>query len=238
MKRMKIMWKLCKAFLNSKFRTSKYFRAIENLTNYSEKEKMIKNCIDFLKENKIEGDYLEFGVYQGSNFIKVYNFVRGSSLKNMSFYLFDSFEGLPKIKGLDKGGIFQEGEYSYDFESFKKLLFKKGVDLKNVYITKGWFDKVLDDKLKKKLNLKKASLIFIDCDLYKSTAPVLDFITDYIQDGTIIIFDDYFCFKGNRLKGERRAFEEWLKKSPHLEATEFYKYSWSGNSFILNKISS
>jgi len=65
--------------------------------------------------------------------------------------------------------------------------------------------------------------------------PVLDFITDYLVDGTILIFDDWFVFRGNPNYGERKAFNQWLKKNPEIKITEFQKYSTVGNSFIVHK---
>ncbi|MCG2718374.1 MAG: methyltransferase, partial [Nanoarchaeota archaeon] len=73
------------------------------------------------------------------------------------------------------------------------------------------------------------------CDLYESTVLVLDFITEYIQDGTIIIFDDWFSFRGNPNRGEQKAFKEWLKKNPSIKTTEFYRFGWHGNSFITHR---
>jgi len=154
----------------------------------------------------------------------------------MRFYAFDLFEGLPKIKGLDNDGFcpYDKGQYSCSVNKFKKIIARKGVDLNKVEIIPGWYAKVLNEKLKKKLPIKKASIIWIDCDLYESTVPVLNFITDYIQDGTILIFDDWFSFRGDPNRGEQKAFKEWLKKNPSIKATEFHKFS-CGNSFILHR---
>ena len=62
----------------------------------------------------------------------------------------------------------------------------------------------------------------------------MDFITDYIQDGTVLIFDDWFCFRGNPNRGEQRAFREWLKRNPSIKVSEFHKYGAEGNSFIVH----
>jgi hypothetical protein len=73
----------------------------------------------------------------------------------------------------------------------------------------------------------------VDCDLYESTVAVLDFITDYLQDGSILIFDAWFCFRANPNRGEHRAFQEWLKKNPQITARQYQKYALYGNSFIV-----
>ena len=111
---------------------------------------------------------------------------------------------------------------------------KNGVSLDKVTITEGWFDKTLNDETKEKLAISKAAIIWLDCDFYESTVPVMNFITDFVQNGTIIIFDDWFCFRGNPELGQQKAFSEWLERNPNIRASEFYKYGWTGNSFILN----
>jgi hypothetical protein len=83
------------------------------------------------------------------------------------------------------------------------------------------------------LPLRKAALVWIDCDFYESTVPVLEFITDYVQDGTLLIFDDWFCFRGDPERGEQRAFAEWLARNPWIRAGELLRFGWHGSSFIL-----
>ena len=192
--------------------------------------------MDFILHSKLDGDYLEFGVYKGTTFIAAYNFARSVGLKSMKFYAFDSFQGLPEISSADNNKLheFSKGQYYCDVDEFKKNIYRRGVNLDRVNIIPGWYDQVLNEQTKSKIRIKKASIVYIDCDLYKSTVPVLNFITDYIQDGTIIIFDDWFCFKGDPNYGEQKAFREWLKRNPKIVVTEFHKFGWHGNSFIIH----
>ncbi len=80
-----------------------------------------------------------------------------------------------------------------------------------------------------------AAIVFIDCDLYESTRDVLLFLKRKMIPGGVIIFDDWFCFKGNLERGEQKAFNEWLKKNPSISAIEYHKFNWRGNSFIISK---
>ncbi len=116
----------------------------------------------------------------------------------------------------------------------KSRLEKNGVDLEKITFIEGWYNKTLNEGTKKKLSTKKAAIVLIDVDLYESTVPVLDFITAYLQTGTILIFDDWFAYRGDPRRGEQRAIREWLKRNPNIELIEFYHYSWGGNSFIVN----
>lgn len=219
------------------FRPILHRRMIINTFNYYKFEELFKKVMLFVTSNRIVGDYLEFGVYRGESFITAYRFAKMSNLKSMNFYAFDSFHGLPKIEGIDADGFrhFSEGILSYSVKEFKKNISEEGVDLNKVTIVQGWYNEVLNEETKKNLRIKKSAVIMIDCDLYKSTVPVLNFVTDYIQDGTILIFDDWFCFRGDPNRGEQRAFREWLENNSLIKATQFHKYGAMGNSFILHR---
>jgi hypothetical protein len=65
--------------------------------------------------------------------------------------------------------------------------------------------------------------------------PVLEFITPYLVNGSVLVFDDWFFYKASPERGEQKALNEWLKINPNIKLTEFHKYSWHGNSFIINK---
>ena len=74
----------------------------------------------------------------------------------------------------------------------------------------------------------------IDCDIYSSTKSVLSFITDLIDDGTILIFDDWLNYKGNPNYGEQAACNEWLSKNKHIQLTPYVRKGIAQQSFIVN----
>ena len=192
----------------------------------------------------VEGDYLEFGVWKGRSFAEAYHEIpkgfeytrQWDSTKHpCRFFAFDSFEGLPEIKGADEGGPFKKGEYSCGQENFLAYLASQSVNLNEVICVAGWYNKSLTDEVKAKHNLKRARIIHIDCDLYESTRDVLNFCTSLIQEGTVVMFDDWFQYKGNPQLGEQRAFNEWLQKNPEFQAVEFMKEPPFRNSFIITR---
>lgn len=179
---------------------------------------------------------MEFGVYKGSTFIDAIKTAKNKKLYQMNFYAFDSFQGLPEPQGIDAhSNQFYRGQVAFGIEDFKKKLEHSGIDVSKVHLVPGWFKDILNQEAKKRLPLKAAAVVWIDCDLYESTVPVLNWITDYLVDGSILIFDDWFFYKGNPSRGEQLAFREWLKKNPQFSASEFHKYSWHGNSFIIHR---
>ncbi len=235
--------KLKNSYKNLKFKPFRYksfFSHINELFGYTEREKFLFKSMDYLRSNKIEGDYLEFGVSEGNTFISSYHIAQtmGKNLRGMRFIGFDSFEGIPPIKNkLDKEGFkhFHEGDYAFPYKSLIKRLKKSKISLTKTYLVKGWFEKTLNLETKKKLKIKKAAIVYIDSDLYESAVKVLDFVQDILQEGSLLVFDDWFCFRGNPDRGEQLAFKEWLKKNPQFEPIEFQKFGWYGNSFIVRE---
>ncbi len=221
------------------FRYNKTFLALSELIKFDERENFLEMVMDYARSSRLSGDYLEFGVFQGHTFISSFHFAnsQGKNLSNMRFFAFDSFQGLPKPEGVDIETFdhFKEGDYSFSLDNFVKNLKRSNVDMKRVIITPGWFNKTLNSKLKDKFILKKASIVYIDCDLYSSTVDVLNFVEDLIYPGTLIAFDDWFTFRGSPDQGEQLAFKVWLKKHPKIKVEEFRKFGWHGNSFIVVK---
>jgi len=196
----------------------------------------LKYAMNYVFGCQIQGDYLEFGSFRGNTLTTAFLSAKRFGLNSMKFFIFDSFEGLPPIAGVDAEGPchYEQGQYACSLDEFTRIIARRGVDLQRVVVTKGWYDKTLNGETSKRLQIKKAAIIWIDCDLYESTVPVLDFVTPYIQTGTILCFDDWFCFGGDPTRGEARPFLEWLKKNPWLTAIEYRKFESAGNSFIMN----
>jgi O-methyltransferase len=197
---------------------------------------MLRNAMNFVKGAQMEGDYLEFGVSTGVTMSVAYRYATQFGLDAMTFYAFDSFQGLPGISGVDAEGPceYHQGQYACSLDQFKKNLSRNGVDLERLRFVEGWYDKTLNEDTKKRLPIKKAAIIWVDCDLYESTVPIMNFVTGYVQSGTIICFDDFYCFRGDPNRGESRAFKEWLARNTRITAVEYRKFEAAGNSYILN----
>ena len=201
-------------------------RTIATILNFASREQMLDMATKFIFHNEISGVYLEFGT--GPSIKNAHYYAQRNHLQNIKFYVFDSFEGLPepKDKSMSK---FKKGNFKTELEKFRHSIRK----LKNVETIEGWYSSTLNAKTKKTRGISKASIVHIDCDIYESTVKVLDFITDLLQQGTVLIFDDWFCYKGNPSKGEQRAVNEWLKKHPEITLMDFYTFGWNVKSFIV-----
>jgi hypothetical protein len=159
--------------------------------------------------------------------------------EKIRFFAFDSFVGLPNLESKDEGhSRFRQGRYNYAENKFLGNVLNncKKISGERLITVPGFYNEILRDDLKKSLNLRAASIVMIDCDLYSSTVPVLEFITDLVQDGTILIFDDWYAYKGSPNRGERLATQEWIKKNPKFSLSPFAAKGPFQRAYILNII--
>jgi hypothetical protein len=155
----------------------------------------------------------------------------------MRFLAFDSFAGLPKLNGHDaRDGYtsnFHESEFAYSEEDFMANLQAKRIDLEKIKVIKGWFNKTLAPGKAKEYGIEKIAAAWIDCDLYESTVPVLNFILPHLSVGSIIVFDDWRCFRNLPDLGEQRACQEWLAANPSLTLHELFSFGFHGQAFTI-----
>ena len=115
----------------------------------------------------------------------------------------------------------QPGSLATSEEDFVRLVVENGMPREKLVTVKGFYDRTLTPELKAASLPAKAAVIYVDCDLYSSTVPVLEWVKDFLQRGTLLVFDDWFCFYGDPDYGERRAFREFRERYPNLRFQEF-----------------
>ena len=74
---------------------------------------------------------------------------------------------------------------------------------------------------------------YIDCDLYESTVPVLRFLTKRLSVGSVILFDDYRCFRNLPDFGQQLACREWLEANSHIRLRDLFQFGWHGQAFTV-----
>ena len=108
------------------------------------------------------------------------------------------------------------------------------IDKDRIITVSGWFDNSLKEENVAKHQIKIVSLAYVDCDFYESCVPVLSFLTTRVRGGTIIMFDDWFCFQADPNRGIQLAVSEWLRKNPQLKLTPWRSFSSHGFAFFVN----
>ncbi|HEY4545707.1 MAG TPA: TylF/MycF/NovP-related O-methyltransferase [Pedomonas sp.] len=195
---------------------------------------MLAQAFEFAKINGVRGDYFEFGVWRGKTFIHARTMARRYRVSPIVFRAFDSFAGLPPVDKHTKHEVWKEGQFACSRTEFARILASKGFAPGEYDLIEGFYDQSLNDALVGRLSSAgvRASIVYVDCDLYESTVPVLRFIRHFLQDGTIICFDDYYNYRGQPGHGEQKALAEFLQNTPDIRLTPYMTYSPLGQSFI------
>lgn len=139
---------------------------------------------EWLKETAI--DYIELGVCGGHSFTW---WLTHNINPDSKFYGFDTFEGLP-----ENFGPFRKGSMAVALESLQ-------ITDSRARLFKGLFQQTLIPFLEQYKNERK-KLIHLDADLFSATLFSLSQWYRFLQDGDIILFDEFAV-----PKHEFRAFQ-------------------------------
>mgnify|MGYP001177171110 FL=1 len=193
---------------------------------------IMRQSAEYLLTNKIEGDYLHFGVGSGGDFISSYKCFN-KQLISCHYYLFDSFQGNP-TPGDDFGGKYKKGAYTYSKENLLKQLKAEKISPSQYTITEGYFNKLSTEELKQSLPLEKAAIVVLDCDLYESTTSALKVVLPYLQPGALLLVGEYFNYGGDATRGMRKALQEFLD-NPEIgfKFIDWKPYGVSGKALII-----
>ncbi len=136
------------------------------------------------------GLFMEFGVWKGAWLRQM------AEIRDVPFYGFDSFEGLPEPWSFSQAGHFDLGGSEPELPG-------------NVTLVKGLFSESLPPFLDE--HAEPVAFVHIDCDLYTSTQTVLDFLAPRLVAGSQLVLDDFMYMPGWQ-RQEHRAFFEFIEK--------------------------
>jgi O-methyltransferase len=201
-------------------------------------------AIEYVNFERVDGDIVECGVFGGMSLAVL---ARGATFdsKGMTRRVvgIDTFEGLPASEEVHER--WREGDCAeihgwhplaapgelVTVETSRALFAQCG--LEPPVLHEGRFDRVLPAIVP--VELPAVALLHVDCDLYESTRDVLEGVAPALQDGTMVLFDDWFHYKGHPNRGEARAFHEFLASHPEWQAVHWRSYATFCNAFILVK---
>lgn len=207
--------------------------ALNQSNRQTEKYSFFVKTFDFLTDNRIRGDYHEFGCHRCRTFRMALSEARRHNLDQMRFWAFDSFEGLPDSAG-HSVEIWKRGALTTSQDDFMRMVRDHGIYADRVTPIKGFYSDSLTKELQKRFldQESKIALVNIDCDLYESAVPVFEFIEPLLQEGTVLYIDDLFAgYKGNPTKGVARAFREFRARS-RFKFVRHLDIGWWGRSYI------
>lgn len=192
---------------------------------------------NFVYFNKIEGDYLEFGVAKGSTMRMALNNAKVRRIVSMNFYGVDTFEGFPETSGPETGFRTYKsivGSRVFSINTLEKKLGFKGIE--RLRFLKLNMENGELSEFHNLIGLKNFAIIHLDMDYYLPTLHALLEIQEGLKIGSILMFDNFFFFSGSDLMGERKALADFQKGHPNFIISEYFSYGWHGKAFIISNI--
>ena len=170
-------------FLNfqnlNKWLSGNYNNNIADINRYF----FLNLCIDYLIEEKVDGNVAEVGVYKGNSAFLLSKYVQSV---NKTCFLFDTFESFDKrdLTGNDinaASGAFLDTS----LETVKIL-----VGEKNTVYVKGYFP----ESLNQVEEITDLALVHVDCDLERPVLSALEYFYPRIKSGGFLIMHDHSSF--------------------------------------------
>lgn len=204
--------------------------------------RMFHTVFDFIAASRLEGDIYEFGTYNGytARHLALAMTANERSEKTR-LHLFDTFTGFPELTtAVDKKSY--EMDAGWDTGACAALpgaaqridrMLNMLLPAERFAINVGSFA----DTLTLATAHRPAAMIHVDCDLYESTKIVFDRMLEFeaIQDGTVLVFDDFNCARANPEFGERRAMHETFDNHPRFSCEPWFPYGWHGQVCIVHE---
>lgn len=201
------------------------------------RQRAFAKAFNFTYFNKIDGDYLEFGVARGSTMKMAINSSRVRGIDGMKFYGVDTFEGFPETIGPETNFKTYRnivGSRVFTINTLeKKLGFRSVRDLRFLKLNMENGDL---STLRDFADLSNLAIVHLDMDYFVPTYNALMEIRDGLKIGSILMFDNFFFFSGSDLMGERKALSNFQSSNPNLIISEYFSYGWHGKAFIVSNI--
>lgn len=168
-------------------------------------------CRQALEEG-IPGDFVECGVYAGSQAAIMAKAILDNREQHLSItawphvHLFDSFEGCPAPGPKDAEFLasgHQQGQAACTLEGVKSNMKQWGIPEELLVYHPGWFSETVLPFLLTHEN-NSIAVLRLDGDLYESTMTCLEYLYPLLSPGGFLIVDDY------GLTGARQAVDEYM----------------------------
>lgn len=157
-------------------------------------------------------------------------------------YGFDTFNGIPEHDrtDLDEKNLAPD-LYPGSFRGGTKIDVEKSI-LKNTDFPSKDLHLVEGDFRNSLINLKHEPesifpLVFnVDCDIYSFSKSAFEWIADNAQDGSWLLCDDYWLFRGHPNYGQRKALAEVFSDHPRVKLSHYSNYQGYSKAFIINTL--
>jgi O-methyltransferase len=184
-------------------------------------------AVTYVVVNKIDGDFVECGVWRGGSMMAVAHTLKGIGATDRQLLLFDTFAGMSTPSAED---VRFDGTAACDLlstappdspvwgcarlEDVRSNLASTGYPAENVHFVKGKVEDTIPREAPARI-----CLLRLDTDWYESTKHELTHLYPRLSRNGVLIIDDY-----GHWQGARRATDEYLGQrtpSPFLHRIDY-----------------
>jgi O-methyltransferase len=180
------------------------------------------NAVKYLSRNRIEGDFVECGVWRGGSMMAAMLTLLQLGDTSRHFYLYDTYEGM--TPPTDKDTTYSndraadllaatkdhKAEHSYwciaGLQDVQRNVFSTGYPEGKIHFIKGRVEDTLPATLPKSI-----ALLRLDTDWYESTYHELIHLYPLLCSHGVLILDDYGFWQGSR-----KAVDEYFARQPRV----------------------
>lgn len=185
----------------------------------------------YVINNRIQGDFVECGVWRGGNSILMSMTLSQMNIEDRNIYLFDTFEGMTEPSKNDKDNSGRSASSlleKADKKNGENIWCVASIeDVKNNFAHSNYPEALVQlvkgdvgTTLKDEENLpKEIAVLRLDTDWYESTKIELEVLFPRLVKGGVCLIDDY-----GHWQGARKAVDEYLQKNeiyPLMHVTDY-----------------
>jgi len=160
------------------------------------------NSLEYIRLNKIDGDFVECGVWRGGNILGIMEYLHFYNMTDRHVWIYDTFQGMTQPEEIDvdlndnkASTILQEVICYSSIDEVKKNLSISSFPNEKIKYVVGDVCETLDVNT----NIpNKISLLRLDTDWYKSTKKELTVLYPKLITHGILIVDDYGHWRGSK----------------------------------------
>ena len=176
------------------------------------------NAINYVVDNKIEGDIVECGVWKGGSSMAAILALKNKKDTSRKIYLYDTYEGMSEPTEVDKvlsgtsaAQLLDDSDindassvwcYS-SIEEVKENLSQLNYPASHISFIKGKVEDSIPNTIPNKI-----AVLRLDTDWYESTKHELEHLYPLLVSGGVLIIDDY-----GHWEGAKKAVDEYIEKN-------------------------
>jgi hypothetical protein len=182
-----------------------------------ERLKSLIDSVKYVTDNKIDGDFVECGTWKGGSVMCMQKKMLSLDKTNRVFWVFDTFEGMPKPQEIDTNfrhtlaqKILDNEEkensltWAYsNYDQTTKNILSSGYPQNKINFVKGLVEETIPIT-----KIDKIAILRLDTDWYSSTKIELEYLYPKLARGGIMIIDDY-----GHWEGCKKAVDEYFENN-------------------------